>query len=225
MSALKGEVTIREPTRGQQAIARRVAEARATIPDITVEAELEMDAVTRLSRSWGANPTDFVVGACARALRAFPTVNASYRDGHFELYSRVNVGIVVPTEESQAVPTILDADRKSVREIAGERTALAGHVEQGTITPAELAGATFTISDLGIHDVARFQAVIVAPQAAVLALGALRSGVTLQDGRVAERLVLAAAMSCDHRIVYGATAASFLARVRELLAAPAEWAE
>jgi pyruvate dehydrogenase E2 component (dihydrolipoamide acetyltransferase) len=77
MSALKGEVTIREPTRGQQGIARRVAEARATIPDVTVDADLEMDAATRLGRAWGVDPADFILGACARALREFPTVNGA----------------------------------------------------------------------------------------------------------------------------------------------------
>jgi pyruvate/2-oxoglutarate dehydrogenase complex dihydrolipoamide acyltransferase (E2) component len=101
-TALKGEVTVREPTRAQQAIARRVAEAKATVPDVAVDAELEMEAVIALRRGWEAGEApevrDFIIKACGLALREFPTVNASYRDGKFELYSRVNIGMTVAAD-------------------------------------------------------------------------------------------------------------------------------
>ncbi|HEY6396827.1 MAG TPA: 2-oxo acid dehydrogenase subunit E2, partial [Solirubrobacteraceae bacterium] len=159
--ALKGEVTIREPTRAQQATARRVAEAKATIPDITVEAELEIDAVSavrgELLDAWGTDEApqlgDFLIKACGLALREFPTLNASYRDGRFELYSRVNIGTTVVGDGVLSAPTILDADRKDLREIARESRRLAHRVRDGAISPAELAGATFTISDLSMHRV------------------------------------------------------------------------
>ncbi len=224
--ALKGEVTIREPTRAQQAIARRVAEAKATIPDITIDAELEMDAVLALQRELDDVPraVDFIIKACGLALRDFATVNASYRDGRFELYSRVNIGVTVAGDGFLSAPTILDADRKSVRDIARESRALADRVRAGEISQAELAGATFTISDLGMDAIARFQPVITPPQAATLGIGALRSAVRAEEGGLQERQVLTASMSCDHRIVYGTDAGAFLKRVRGLLIDPREWA-
>jgi pyruvate dehydrogenase E2 component (dihydrolipoamide acetyltransferase) len=229
-TSLKGEVTVREPTRAQQAIARRVAEAKATVPDITVDIELEMDRVLELRRELAREEDpapedrDFVLKACGLALREFPAVNASYRDGRFELYSRINIGITVAGDGYLSVPTILDADRRTLREIATESRALTGRVMDGAISSAELAGATFTISDLGAHPVARFQPIIAPPQAAALGLGALRSIVLLNDGAAQERRVLTASMTCDHRILYGADAGAFLARLRELLAAPDGWA-
>jgi pyruvate dehydrogenase E2 component (dihydrolipoamide acetyltransferase) len=230
-SALKGEVTIREPTRAQHAIARRVAEAKATVPDVTVDAELQIDAAIAVRReladAWGADEApqvrDFILKACGLTLREFPTVNASYRDGRFELYSRVNIGMTVAGDGVLSAPTILDVDRKSLREIARESRTLADRVRDGAISSAELAGATFTISDLGMHRIVRFQPVITSPQAATLGLGAVRSAVYLDEARVLERGVLTASMTCDHRIVYGADAAAFLDRVGELLAAPREW--
>jgi pyruvate dehydrogenase E2 component (dihydrolipoamide acetyltransferase) len=227
-TALKGEVTLREPTRAQQAIARRVAEAKATVPDVTVDAELEMDPVIALRRGWAAGEApelrDFIVKACGFALREFPTVNASYRDGQFELYSRVNIAITVMGDGFVSTPTILDADRKPLQEIARESRMLADRVSEGAISSAELAGATFTVADLAMHPVSRFQPVITPPQAANLGIGALRSAVYLDGARAQERSLLTASMTCDHRILYGADAGAFLQRVAELLGTPREWA-
>jgi pyruvate dehydrogenase E2 component (dihydrolipoamide acetyltransferase) len=227
-AALKGEVTVREPTRAQLAIARRVAEAKATVPDVTVDAELEMGPVIALLRDWtgGEAPElrDFIVKACGLALREFPSVNASYRDGRFELYSRVNIGITMRGDGFFTTPTILDADRKTLLEIARESRTLAERVREGTISAAELTGATFTVSDLGMHPVSRFQPVITPPQAAIVGIAALRSAVYLDGGRAQERSLLTASMTCDHRILYGADAGAFLERARELLAEPADWA-
>lgn len=226
-SGLKGEVTIREPTRAQQAIARRVAEAKATVPDVTVDAELEMDAVLAVQRDLADDAPqvrDFILKACGLALPEFPGVNAAYRDGRFELYSRVNIAITVAGDGVLSAPTILDADRKSLREIARESAALVARVRDRAISSAELAGATFTISDLGVDAVSRFQPVIASPQAATLGIGALRTAVYLDQARVRERAVLTVSLTCDHRILYGADAGAFLDRVRALLAAPREWA-
>ena len=213
MNGLKGETTIVEPTRPQQALARRVAEAKATIPELTLDAELELSA---LRPEDGAALTDYVIRAVALGLREFPLLNASYRDGHFELHSRVNIGVTIWTDTSQSAPTILDADQKPVTQIAAERRELVQRATDGTISSAELAGATFTIADVAVAGITRFQAVISPPQAAVLALAAPRRG-----GTTALRT---ASLSCDHRIVYASLAGAFLARLGELLAAPAAWA-
>ncbi len=116
---------------------------------------------------------DMVVKACALALREHPRANGAYRDGRFELYSRVNVGVAVAARDALVVPTVFDADRKGLRQIATESRALAERVRDGPITPPELSGATFTVSNLGMYGIDSFSAVINPPQAAILAVGAI----------------------------------------------------
>src|SRR5258707_415662 len=116
---------------------------------------------------------DMVVKAAATALREHPRVNAAYRDGKFELYSRVNVGIAVAAQDALVVPTIFDADRKSLGQIARDAMAAAEKVRAGKITPPEVAGGTFTVSNLGMYGIDEFTAVINPPQAAILTVGAL----------------------------------------------------
>jgi pyruvate dehydrogenase E2 component (dihydrolipoamide acetyltransferase) len=224
--AAKGEVTVVEATRAQGVIARRMAESRATIPDFTVTVEVDataaLDLRAQLKQVLDPPPSinDLVVKACALALREFPRVNASYRDGRFEQYSRVNVGVAVAGEASLIVPTVFDADRKTVGEIAREARSLAEKVRAGTVTPPELAGGTFTVSNLGMFGVREFTAVINPPQAAILSVGAAVARPVARDGEVVVRSVMEMTMACDHRIIYGADAARFLGRVRELLEQP-----
>ncbi len=223
-SPLKGEVTARDPTPAQRAIARRAAESKATIPEIALDAEVEIDAVMARSREPDQPPLrDFIIKACGLALREFPNVNASYRDGRFELYSRVNIGITIPGDGFIAVPTILDADRKSLIEIAAQTGAFAIRVRDGSLSAGDRAGATFTVSDVGVDGVTRFQSVISPPQAASVGVASPRSAVLIEDGQVREREVVTLTMSCDHRILYGADAGAFLGRLQALLAAPQEW--
>ena len=203
-------------SRTQQVVARRVAEARATIPDFTVTAEIDMrraeDVRTQLRGGPGPGPTlnDLIVKACGLALREFPRVNGAYRDGAFELHSRVNVGIAVAAGDELVIPTVFDADTRSLAEIAATTRELAARARAGLTAAPELSGATFTVSNLGMHGVTGFTAVISPPQAAVLAVGT-----------VGRRGIMRATLTCDHRIVYGAEAARFLTRVGELLGRPA----
>jgi pyruvate dehydrogenase E2 component (dihydrolipoamide acetyltransferase) len=228
----KGDVTRQELTRIQQTIARRMAESRATVPDFTLEMDVEMDsaldALERLRASDEAResrPTlnDLIVKACALALREFPIVNGSYRDGGFELYSRVNVGVAVATERALLVPTVIDADQKTVIEIARETRRLAREVRDETISPADLSNGTFTVSNLGMYGVRAFRAVINPPQTSILAVGATRPLPTVLDNSLTTRQVITLTLSCDHRILYGAEAAQFLARIADLLGNPREW--
>ena len=117
---------------------------------------------------------DMVVKACALALREHPRANGAYRDGRFELYSRVNVGVAVAAQDALVVPTVFDADRKGLRQIATDSRALAQKVRDGQITPPELSGGTFTVSNLGMYGIDNFSAVINPPQAAILAVGAIK---------------------------------------------------
>ena len=219
---------VRQLSRLQQTIARRMAESKATAPDFQLQAQIDMERCVQLRAELKAAAgegdvvpsfNDIVVKAAALALREFPRANGSYRDGKFELYSRVNVGIAVAAQEALVVPTVFDADRKSVGQIARDSRALAERVRAGVITPPELSGGTFTVSNLGMYGVTNFTAVINPPQAAILAVGATPTPV-VRDRDVVVRHIMGVTLSCDHRILYGADAAEFLGRIRELLEEP-----
>ena len=225
----KGDVTVQELTRVQGLIARRMAESRATIPSFELRTEIDMEACVALraelktlgGAAQAPSYNDMVVKACALALREFPRANGSYRDARFELYSAINVGVAVAAGDALVVPTVFDADTKSLREIALATRALAERVRAGAITPPELSGGTFTVSNLGMYGVTDFTAVINPPQAAILAVGTLaRRAVVGDDGQLVARHTMNVTLACDHRILYGAQAAEFLARVRELLERP-----
>ncbi|MDO8213824.1 dihydrolipoamide acetyltransferase family protein [Conexibacter sp. CPCC 206217] len=225
----KGEVTIVELTRTQTVIARRMAESKATIPDYTVTTEVDMEAAVSLREQMKAAATenlrapsfnDMVVKAAALALREFPKANGGYRDGKWELYSRVNVGVAVATDDALIVPTVFDADKKALGEISRDARALATRVRAGKITPPELSGATFTVSNLGMFGTTEFTAVIVPGQAGILSVGALRDVPVVRGGQVVPGKRMSITIAADHRILNGAEAAQFLARVRELLETP-----
>jgi pyruvate dehydrogenase E2 component (dihydrolipoyllysine-residue acetyltransferase) len=228
VATAKGETTVVELTRTQQTIARRMAESKATIPDFALQAEIDMERcvalrseLKRLSPEEAPTYNDMVVKACALALHEHPRANGSYRDGRLQLHARVNVGVAVAAEEALVVPTVFDAALKSLGEIARETRTLAERVRAGTITPPELGGGTFTVSNLGMYGVRSFTAIVNPPQAAILSVGSLAPRAVVRDGELVARHTLAVTLVCDHRILYGADAARFLARVRELLEEPA----
>ena len=161
-----------------------------------------------------------VVKASALALREHPAANGSYRDGRLQLHSRVNVGVAVAAENALVVPTVFDADEKSLGEIARETHTLAERVRSATITPPELGGGTFTVSNLGMYGVRSFTAIVNPPQAGILSVGSLEPRAIVSEGQVVARNTMTLTLACDHRILYGAEAAQFLARVRELLETP-----
>ncbi|ADB51193.1 dihydrolipoamide acetyltransferase family protein [Conexibacter woesei] len=225
----KGEVTVQELTRTQQVIARRMAESKATIPDYTVTTEVDMEAAVQLREQMKAAATetlrapsfnDMVVKAAALALREIPKANGGYRDGKWELYSRVNVGIAVATDDALIVPTVFDADKKALGEISRDARALAARVRAGRITPPELSGATFTVSNLGMFGTTEFTAVIVPGQAGILSVGALRDTPVVRGGQIVPGKRMSVTITADHRILNGAEAAQFIARIRELLETP-----
>jgi pyruvate dehydrogenase E2 component (dihydrolipoamide acetyltransferase) len=237
----KGETTEVELSRTQQTIARRMAESKATIPHFALQVEIDMQQCvalrTELKRlTPGSAPTeavptynDMIVKACAVALREHPRANSSYRDGRLQLHSRVNVGVAVAVDSDQPaggaliVPTVFDADVKSLSEIARETRVMAARVRDGSITPPELGGGTFTVSNLGMFGVTSFTAIINPPQAAILSVGSVQPRPVARNeaGEIAVHQTMTITLACDHRILYGADAARFLARIRELLEAPA----
>jgi pyruvate dehydrogenase E2 component (dihydrolipoamide acetyltransferase) len=229
----KGEATTHDLTRLQQTVARRMAESKATAPDFVLNVDVDMEEAVDLRKRLKAAAAegqpvpsfnDFVVKAAARALVDFPRANGAYRDGKFELYSRVNVGVAVAGQDALVVPTVFDADTKSLGQIARETRALAERVRAGAITPPELSSGTFTVSNLGMFGIQSFVAVINPPQAAILAVGAMAPTPVVRDGEVVVRNIMRITLSCDHRILYGADAAEFLSRIRERLENPLQLA-
>jgi pyruvate dehydrogenase E2 component (dihydrolipoamide acetyltransferase) len=225
----KGSVEVVELTKLQQTVSRRMAESKATAPHFYLQSEIDM------TRAWDARAqlksaaaegdvipsfNDMVVKACAIALREFPRANGAYRDGRWELYSRVNVGIAVAARDALVVPTVFDTDLKGLRQIASESRALASRVREGTITPPELSGGTFSVSNLGMYGITNFHAVINSPQAAILAVGAITERPAIRDGELVSTRVMGVTLACDHRILYGADGAEFLGRIRALLEEP-----
>ena len=188
--SVKGETRIEEPTPEERTVARRAAEARATIPHL------------ELSVTVSGNPASTVqlVHACALALIEYPRANGAYRDGHFELYSRINVGVLVTAETTYLIPTVFDADRKTLPELEQEIEELTVAARAKSLTSPGLSGATFTLWNAAEHGLAAAAIPPVPPQAAVLAAGT--SALTL---------------ACDHRILYGATAAGFLEAIADHL--------
>jgi len=225
----KGAVLYEDLSKTQQVIARRMAESKATAPHFYLEAEIDMSRLVaaRAQIKEGATEgivipsfNDMVVKACALALREHPRANGAYRDGRFELYSRVNVGVAVAAQDALVVPTVFDADQKSLRQIATDTRTLAQRVRDGQITPPELSGATFTVSNLGMFGIDSFAAVINPPQAAILAVGAIAERPVVRDGAHGVAHLMRVNLACDHRILYGAPAAEFLARIKALLEEP-----
>ncbi|MGH2992171.1 MAG: dihydrolipoamide acetyltransferase family protein [Solirubrobacterales bacterium] len=225
----KGRAETVELTKLQQTIARRMAVSKATAPHFYLEAEVDMSRAVegraRLKAAAGegeAIPSfnDMVIKACALALREHPRANGAYRDGKVEEYSRVNVGVAVAAQDALIVPTVFDADLKGLRQIATETRALAQRVRDGSITPPELSGGTFTVSNLGMYGITNFAAVINPPQAAILAVGSITERPVAREGEITTAHLMPVNLACDHRILYGSDGAEFLARVRELLEEP-----
>jgi pyruvate dehydrogenase E2 component (dihydrolipoamide acetyltransferase) len=203
-------VRVLELTPTQATIARRMVESATTIPVFTVSADVDMSLIGALRKDVDGAPSlnDFIVKAAALTLRDFPRFNASYTDGKLECYSRINVGIAVATDDALLVPVVVDADRKTLTEIAADTRRLADAARRRAVQPEDLRDATFTVSNLGMFGVRSFTAIIDPPQVAILAVGGLRDN------------VMAVTLSCDHRVVYGADGARFLSRLRELLERP-----
>ena len=227
--AKKGDVEVVELTRLQSLISRRMSESKATAPHFYLRTEIDMSRAVEVRTAFKeaaedgeAVPTfnDMVIKATALALHHHPRANGNYRNGQVELYSRINVGFAVATEDSLVVPTIGDADRKDLREIAAESRRLAGRVRSGEITPPELAGGTFSISNLGMFGVRGFDAVINPGQAGILAVGEIAERPAVKDGEIVSAHLMEVSLSCDHRILYGADGAGFLAEIKSNLEEP-----
>lgn len=216
-------------SRVQMLIARRLTESKQTIPHFYVSSEVDMTDILAMRQTLNANAgeegvkitvNDLIVKACALALEKFPEVNSSLKEDQFVRYKRINVGMAVDAPTGLVVPVIRDANTKGVRSIARESKALIAKARANKLTPADLEGGTFSVSNLGMMDASNFIAVINPPQAAILAIAATRKQFVPVDGQPVIRDLMTMTMSSDHRIISGATVARFLQEVKRLLQNP-----
>jgi pyruvate dehydrogenase E2 component (dihydrolipoamide acetyltransferase) len=223
-----GEVEIVPLSSAQKIVAQRMVETKTTTPDFQVQTDVVMDAAIAMRSGLrevegdGPDPSinDLIVKACGLALRAFPRANGSFRGDHVELFSRINIGVAVAAESALLVPTIFDADQKSLGQIARESRRLAQCVRDKEITPAELSGGTFTISNLGMFGMTAITPVIYGSQAAILGVGALRTTLIRRGDEIVDQTVMTLCASCDHRMIYGADASELLSLIKRLLESP-----
>jgi pyruvate dehydrogenase E2 component (dihydrolipoamide acetyltransferase) len=210
----------------QRTIARRLTESKQTIPHFYVGAEIDMTDALAMRQKLNANldedgvkisVNDLIIKACALALEKFPQVNGSYKEGQFVLHKRVNIGIAVDIPAGLVVPVIRDANTKGLRTIARDAKGLIAKAQSGKLSPSDLEGGTFSISNLGMMDVTEFSAVINPPHAAILAVAATRKTFVPINDQPVVRDLMHVTLSADHRIIYGAMVARFLQEVKRVL--------
>jgi pyruvate dehydrogenase E2 component (dihydrolipoamide acetyltransferase) len=224
------DIEVIDPTRMQATIARRMAESKSTVPEFTVTVEARVDEAVKMRQQLkdsvpGAEKvtmTDFLVRASALALRKFPEVNTSWVDGRFQRKRAVNIGLAVAPSQGMGllVPVVHDADLKDLVQISIESRQVIERARSGRPNEGDLSGATFSISNLGMYGVDEFVAIINPPEAAILAVGAIKDIPVVEEGRIVPGKVMRMTLSVDHRVFYGATAAQFMAEVRRLIENP-----
>ncbi|HKA49228.1 MAG TPA: dihydrolipoamide acetyltransferase family protein [Candidatus Dormibacteraeota bacterium] len=223
-------VEVEEPNRMQATIARRMVESKTTVPHfyVTVEARVGDAVRTRqqlkdlIPNADQVTMTDLLTRACAIALTRFPEVNASWVDGHFERKRSVNIGLAVAPAQGMGllVPVVHDVERKDLVQISIESRQVIERARSGKPSPGDLDGGTFSISNLGMYGVDEFAAIVNPPEAAILAVGAIKDVPVVEDGRVGVGKVMRMTLSVDHRVFYGSTAAQFMAEVKRLIENP-----
>jgi pyruvate dehydrogenase E2 component (dihydrolipoamide acetyltransferase) len=210
----KGEVTVVEPDRRERQIVRRSAEVRATVPSAELSVGVDMSTALARDRALGCGTTALLVRACAHALRTHPRANGAYRDGHIELYSRVNIGVAIAADAGREIPTVFDADRKIAEEIGRELALSAQRARDGLLTAPELAGATFTLSDWNGFDIVALAPMVVAPQAAAVAAGPILEQPLVRNGTVVAGRIAVLTLAVDMRILHGEHGARLLEAIK-----------
>ncbi|MFN8204133.1 MAG: dihydrolipoamide acetyltransferase family protein [Solirubrobacteraceae bacterium] len=222
-------VTVHPLSSTQKVVARRMTQSRSTVPEFELTMEVDMERAVALraalkdaARESDVVPSfnDMVVRAAALALRRHPRANGTFADTGLQLHDRINVGVAVAAQDALLVPVVADADIASLGAIARRTRELAARARDGRLTPAEIDGGTFTVSNLGMFGVRSFSAVINVPQAAILAVGALERRPVADGDAIVVRHRMDLTLCGDHRILYGADAAAFLADLRANLERP-----
>jgi pyruvate dehydrogenase E2 component (dihydrolipoamide acetyltransferase) len=224
---------VERPSSIGRLMAERTTQSWTTVPHFFVVRDLDAGALIEARERQGSaiqqargikvTHTDFLVALLARILTKHPSVNASWNDGVIRLNHEVNIGVAMAVDDGVVATVIHNADKADLGEIAVQRRDLTERARAGRLRPSDIAGATFTISNLGMYHVDAFSAIISPPQAAILAVGSIADRVVPVDGRPAIRPMMTLTLSCDHRVVDGARAAVFLNEVAEAIRQPEKW--
>ena len=218
-----------EPTsQMRRMIASRLAESIGPIPTFYLTIEVEMDNALELRKAVNAaiseeqkiSVNDVIVKAAAMALRRHPFVNASYQDKSIRFYEQADIGVAVAIDEGLITPVVRGADKKGFIEISAEVKDLAAKARAKKLQPDQYTGATFSISNLGMFGIKEFTAIINPPEAGIIAVGAAEAVPVVRNGEIVVRNIMHVTMSCDHRVVDGATGAKFLQTFRQMLENP-----
>jgi pyruvate dehydrogenase E2 component (dihydrolipoyllysine-residue acetyltransferase) len=208
-------------------VGERMTKSKQTAPHFYLTMDADMTEVTRRRSALKEKGeqlvpsiNDFILSACARALKDFPSLNAAFTDQRVELYSDINIGVAVALEEGLVVPVIRNADRLSLQELSQQSRELADKAQKKKLFPLDYEGGTFTVSNLGMFGVDSFVAIINPPQCAILAVGQVGPRVVPHGEGIAVRPLMTMSLSADHRVVDGAIAARFLQEVKRLLEEP-----
>jgi pyruvate dehydrogenase E2 component (dihydrolipoamide acetyltransferase) len=229
----QSEITGASPYRDEpmseirRVIARRLVTSIGPVPHFFLTTEIEMDKVAQMRSSIKAldpdlkiSVNDIIIKVAAAALINHPQVNASFQDKAIRYYERADIGVAVAIEDGLITPVIRSADKKSLSQIAAEVRELAGRARTRRLKPEEYTGATFSISNLGMFGITEFTAVINPPEAAILAVGEMKPEPVVRDGEMTVRQIMRVTMSCDHRVIDGATGAQFLQTFKRILENP-----
>jgi pyruvate dehydrogenase E2 component (dihydrolipoamide acetyltransferase) len=208
-------------------IARRLVTSIGPVPHFFLTTEIEMDKAAELRRQLNeldpenkVSVNDLIIKIAAVSLMQHPAVNASFQDKTIRYYGRADIGVAVAIEDGLITPVVRGAESKSVGQIAREVRELAERARSRRLKPEEYTGATFSVSNLGMFGIDEFTAVINPPEAAILAVGAMTPKPVVRDGQVVVRQLMRVTMSCDHRVVDGATGAKFLQTFKKILENP-----
>jgi len=210
----------------RKTIARRLAESKFTAPHFYLTMEIDMDNAMAARKSINDNGTakisfnDMVVKACAMALRLHPKVNSSWRGESIRYNEHVHIGVAVAVEEGLLVPVVRFANEKGLSQIGAEVKSFAEKAKSKKLQPSDWEGNTFTISNLGMFGIEEFTAIINPPDACILAVGGIKSVPVVKNGAVVPGNVMKVTLSCDHRVVDGASGAAFLQTLKSYLENP-----
>jgi len=214
-------------TQIRKTIARRLAESIGPIPTFYLTAEFDLEraaemrtAMAELGDEYKVSFNDIVMKAVATALAQHPECNAHWLGDHIRYFNRVHLGMAVAVEDGLITPVIFDADQKGLREIAQESRELAKRARDRRLKPEEYTGSTFSVSNLGMFGIDHFTAIINPPETGILAIGGIEQRPVVVEGNVVVRRKLRVTMSCDHRVIDGASGAKFLQTLRRLLELP-----
>jgi pyruvate dehydrogenase E2 component (dihydrolipoamide acetyltransferase) len=214
-------------TQIRKTIARRLAESLGPVPTFYLTAEFDMGraaemraALKEIGEEYKVSFNDIVIKAVANALSDHPEVNAHWMVDRIRHFNRVHVGMAVAIEEGLITPVIFDADRKTLVEISREAKQLAELARNRRLTPEQYTGSTFSVSNLGMLGIDQFTAIINPPEAGILAIGAVEEKPVVVDGNITVRQRMRVTMSCDHRVIDGATGARFLQSLKRLIENP-----